>query len=222
MLLKDDYSTIDTIYINMKKYFFTFFFVAIISCSPKLFNKKWTEEISPLRYKVQFETSKGVFEIEVDRKLSPKAADRFYQLVKHRYFDNQLFYRVNPGFVAQFGSSDSTSINNWGSVKVPDEKVVKGNTKGTISFARSGPETRATDLFINLSDNERLDTIFYNDVKGFPTFGKVTKGMDVVSALYSGYGDKTMGTLDLMYSNKSDFIKMFPKLDTIHKATLLK
>ena len=190
----------------------------MVSCAPQLFSKKWTKEIAPNKYTVQFETSKGVFTIEITRNLSPKAADRFYQLVTHRYFDNQLFYRVNSDFVAQFGSTDSLSYNHWNNVKVPDEKVIQGNLKGTISFGRGGPGTRTTDLYINLSNNQHLDTVLYNKVRGFPTFGKVIKGMDVVMSLHAGYGDSTMDTLDLMYTDKKAFLALFPKLDTIHKV----
>jgi len=202
----------------MKKHLLGIVIIIIISCSPKLFSKKWTKEIAPKNFTVQFETSKGEFDISVTRNLSPKAVDRFYQLVKHDYFDNQLFYRVNPGFVAQFGSTDSILYNHWNNVAVPDEKVVQGNAKGTLSFGRGGPETRTTDLYINLSDNHRLDTIFYNDVKGFPTFGRVVNGMEVLASLYSGYSDTTMDTLDLMYADRKSFLKLFPELDTIHKV----
>lgn len=202
----------------MKKYLIGIVALIIISCAPKIFSKKWTTAIAPSNFTVHFETSKGNFDISITRNLSPKAADRFYQLVKHRYFDNQLFYRVNPGFVAQFGSTDSIQYNHWNSIKVPDEKVIQGNSRGTISFARGGPRTRTTDLYINLSDNHRLDTINYNNVKGFPSFGKVINGMEVVENLYSGYADTTIDTLDLMYADKNAFLKLFPKLDTIHKV----
>lgn len=202
----------------MKKYLIAIVTLIIVSCSPKIFSKKWTTEIAPKNFTVAFNTSKGDFDVMITRSLSPKAADRFYQLVKHRYFDNQPFYRVNPGFVAQFGSTDSVNYNYWNSVKVPDEKVILGNSKGTISFGRGGPETRTTDLYINLSDNHRLDTILYNNVKGFPAFGKVVNGMDVVESLHSGYADTTMDTLDLMYTDRKAFLALFPKLDTIHKA----
>lgn len=206
----------------MKKFALAALLMVLANCSPRLFNKKWAKDIAPDKFLVEFETSKGTFEVEVSRNLSPKAVDRFYQLVKHHHFNNQLFYRVNPGFVAQFGSSDKKLVDFWNSIEVPDEAVVQGNEKGTLSFARGGPNTRTTDLYINLSDNYRLDTILYNDVKGFPTFGKVKKGMHVVEALYSGYADTTMDTLQLMYTDKDKFLNLFPKLDTIHKVSFKK
>jgi homoserine O-acetyltransferase len=205
----------------MKRIFLPLLFVLFINCSSIIFKSKWTKEIAPETFVTRFETSKGNFDIEVTRRLSPKAADRFYQLVKRHYFDSVLFYRVNPGFVAQFGSSDSTAYTNWNSVKLPDEKVIQGNVRGTLSFARGGKNTRGTDLFINLGDNSRLDTLFYNEVRGFPSFGKVINGMEVLDALYSGYSDSTMQNSELMYTKRAEFLNKFPKLDMIKTANLL-
>jgi homoserine O-acetyltransferase len=196
-------------------------FLLTLGCSPKTFNIKWTKEIAPENFTTRFETSKGNFDIAVERKLSPKAADRFYQLVKHKFFDNSLVYRVNPGFVAQFGGNDSIAYKKWNLVKVPDEEVKQGNTKGTFSFARGGKGTRTSDLFINLGDNSRLDTLFYNEVRGFPSFGKVTTGMEVVEELFSGYSDSTMEHFDLMMTNREAFLKKFPELDVIEKVFLV-
>ncbi len=207
---------------KVKKILSAILLVLIISCAPKVFKAEWAEEIAPGTFVVRFETSKGNFDVETIRNLSPKAADRFYQLVKHRYFDNGIFYRVNPGFVAQFGSSDTVAGKNWSAIKIPDEKVVQGNFRGTLSFGRGGKETRSTDLYINLGDNSRLDTLLYNGVRGFPSFGKVISGMNVVDSLYSGYADTTMDTLDLMYSNRVEFSRHFPKLDLIKKVYLIK
>lgn len=205
----------------MKKLYVVIITFLFIGCGATNFKKKWTEETAPENYMARFETSKGNFDIKVTRNLSPMAADRFYQLIKHCYFDDMLFYRVNPGFVAQFGSSDSLSRNQWDAVKVPDEKTIQGNERGTLSFARGGKETRTTDLFINLGHNSRLDTLTFHDVKGFPSFGKVTKGMAVLDSLYSGYSDTVMNTLNLMYSDRRAFLKLYPKLDKINKAYLI-
>ena len=91
-----------------------------------------------------------------------------------------------------------------------------------MSFGRGGKETRTTDLFINLRDNSRLDTLFYIGVKGFPTFGEVVNGMQVVDSLHNGYADTTMANLDLMYEDKAAFLKKYPKLDMITKVYLIK
>jgi len=206
----------------MKKGCIIFILLLLVSCAPKIFKSKWTYEIAPEKFIARFETSKGNFDIEIQRKWSPKAADRFYQLVKHRYFENGVFYRVIPEFVAQFGNSDTTNLNAWGKFKIPDENVILGNTIGTLSFARSGKETRGTDLYINLKDNSRLDTLNYNEVIGFPAFGKVVNGLNVVHEIYSGYEGTSAEKLDILYADRLKYFEEFPKLDTIQTAYVLK
>ena len=107
-------------------------------------------------------------------------------------------------------------------MKIPDEEVIQGNPKGTLSFARSGVETRGTQLFINLEDNHRLDTISYSGVTGFPSFGKITSGMNVLDSIYSGYEEKPMGDYSMMQENKNEFLSKYPKLDSIYSARILK
>ncbi|HMK06628.1 MAG TPA: peptidylprolyl isomerase [Flavobacterium sp.] len=204
----------------MQKQIFILLAVMLFSCADSNFKKEWTDEKSPETFTAKFETTKGEFEIEVKRKWSPKAADRFYQLVKHGYYDNAIFYRVVPGFVAQFGNTDTLKMNQWREVKIPDEAVIQRNSKGSVSFARSGKESRDLELFINLNDNPVLDTLNFEGVKGFPAIGNVTKGMDVVSQLYSGYGENTMSD-DNLYLNRALFYQSWPKLDLIKKAYLI-
>jgi homoserine O-acetyltransferase len=206
--------------INIKKIVLVITALVIISCNKTIFKSQWTNEIAPENFVTRFETSKGTFDIQINREGSPKAVDRFYQLVKHHYYDNTIFYRVVPNFVVQFGIIDTTKTVPWKKYKIPDEKVIASNQKGTISFARDGKDSRDNHLFINLKNNQRLDTINYNGVKGFPAFGNVIKGMEVVDAIYSGYGDKTMSKLDSL--NRSQFLEIFPKLDLINKVYILK
>lgn len=190
----------------------------MISCGRPAFKAGWANENAPAHFSARFETSRGNFDVAVTREWSPRAADRFYQLLNHRFYDNTLFYRVVPGFVVQFGNTDTTVTRHWSKIKVPDESVITGNQKGNLSFARAGKETRGNDLFINLNNNTILDTLKYGNVAGFPAFGMVTQGMDVVESIYSGYGDKTMDRPDTLYVNRSQFLSIFPKLDSIRKA----
>lgn len=195
----------------------------LMGCSKTTFNPNWMEEKSPETFQARFETSKGDFEIEFTRNLSPEAVDRVYQQIHHKFYDKIVFYRVVPNFVAQFGHMDSTATaNNWDRFTVKDEPAKASNLKGTISYARAGVNSRGNHLFINLKDNKRLDTVFYNKVKGFPPLGKVTKGMDVVEKLYSGYGNETMKVYDSLAVHRKEFLKKFPKLDSIRKAYILK
>jgi peptidyl-prolyl cis-trans isomerase A (cyclophilin A) len=178
------------------------------------------QEQAPEQYTAKFETTKGEFVIEVNRQWSPHAADRFYQLISSGYFNNTAFYRVVPNFVVQFGNTDTLALKKWEQLKFPDEPVVMGNKRGTLSFARGGKESRAADLFINLADNNRLDTVQYEGVKGFPAFGRIVKGMETVEQLYGGYGDTTMDDTNL-YANPALFRKSFPKLDSIRRTYLI-
>ena len=195
--------------------------VVIVSCAKPNFNPEWLNEQAPASFTARFETTKGDFEITVSRDYSPNAADRFYQLVSHGYFDDAIFYRVVEGFVAQFGNTDTVEMKQWRSKKIPDEPVLLSNKKGTVSFARDGVASRDFELFINTADNTKLDTLDFNGVRGFPAFGHVTKGLDVVEKLYSGYGEETMANYENMYLNRSLFYRTYPKLDLIEKAYLI-
>lgn len=202
----------------MKPLLLFFTLACCVGCGQAVFKKRWLNQQAPAQFVAYVETSKGRFEVEVTRAWSPLAADRFYQMLTHHFYDKALFYRVVPRFVAQFGTSDSTTYVPWMQHAVPDEAVLSSNLKGTLSYARDGLNSRGRELFINLKDNIRLDTITYNGVKGFPPFGKVIKGMEVVEALYGGYGDKTMPALDTLYQQPAVFMQRFPLLDKVIKA----
>ena len=196
--------------------------VLFSACSKPIFKSKWLKEEAPANFIARFETTKGVFDVEITREWSPLAADRFYQTVKHRYYNNTVFYRVVPNFVAQWGNNDTSVLNLWGPFKIADEPVVQSNERGYLSYARSGKETRGSTLFINLKDNPRLDTVIANGVKGYPPFGKVIRGMDVVDSLYSGYAGTTMRKLDTLQKYPELFFQQFPKLDKVIKAKIVR
>lgn len=196
------------------------FLVLVYGCKKEGFRKEWTQEKAPAEFRARFETTEGDFEIVVRREWSPKGADRLYQLIKHDYFTNAIFYRVVKKYVAQFGNTDAMQMAYWRQVSIPDEPVLLKNTRGTISFASSGKETRDLELFINLDDNPTLDTVEVDGVRGFPAVGRVTNGMDVADRLYSGYGEKPMGDGNL-YADRSTFMRRFSRLDQIRKAYLL-
>jgi len=206
-------------WLQKRRHLLIFLAFAIIGCADSNFKPEWTKEQAPETFTATFETTKGEFEIEVNRNWSPKAADRLYQLIRHGYYDNAIFYRVVPNFVAQFGNTDTVQMNQWRSVKIPDEPVVERNKKGTISFARFGKDSRDLELFINLKDNPVLDTLNFENVKGFPAVGRVTEGMETVGQLYGGYGENTMSD-DNLYLNRGAFYQTYPKLDWIKKAYL--
>src|SRR4029450_1517502 len=150
-------------------------------------NQIWTER-APDGFRVQFETSKGKFIIEVHRDWASRGADRFYNLVRTGFFDDSRFFRVRPNFIAQFGIPGDPQIAGvWKEQKMPDDPVRQSNTRGTIAYAMTGPDTRTTQLYINISDNSRLDS------DGFAPIGRVIEGMEIVDQLYSGYGEGAGG-----------------------------
>jgi peptidyl-prolyl cis-trans isomerase A (cyclophilin A) len=139
---------------------------------------------APDTFKALFDTTKGKFTIEVTRSLSPNGADRFYNLVRSGYFKDIAFFRVVRGFMCQFGiHGDPTVSAKWREATITDDPVKGSNTRGTITFATAGPNTRTTQLFINFGDNLSLDNM------GFSPFGKVVAGMDVVDKINAEYGD---------------------------------
>jgi peptidyl-prolyl cis-trans isomerase A (cyclophilin A) len=169
---------------------------------------------APEVFKAHFTTTKGDFVVEVHREWSPLGADRFYNLVKNGFFNRAHFFRVVPGFVVQFGLSPIPAINKaWKDADLQDDPVTQTNTKGSLTFAMAGPNTRTTQLFINLGENERLDKM------GFSPFGKVIEGMDVVEKLYTGYGEAP-DQGQITAEGKAYLDKNFPLLDSIKVARL--
>lgn len=143
---------------------------------------------APNVYDVRIETTRGSFVLEIIRASAPRGADRFYRLVRAGYYDDTRFTRVVPGFIAQFGISGDSAVNAvWSNRGFFDDAVHQSNARGTIAFAMTGPNARTTQLYINLADNRRLDD------QGFEPIGSVIHGLDVVDALYSGYGEKSGG-----------------------------
>jgi peptidyl-prolyl cis-trans isomerase A (cyclophilin A) len=175
---------------------------------------------APETYQVKFETSKGDFVVSVTRAWAPLGADRFYTLAKHHFFDNGSFFRVLTGFVAQFGISAYPPVSAvWEKATIKDDPVTQSNKKYFLTFATAGPNTRTTQLFINLADNPRLDGM------GFAAFGQVTDGMNVIDTLYAGYGEGAPGGSgpnqdQIQKEGKAYLDKNFPKLDFIKTTTL--
>jgi peptidyl-prolyl cis-trans isomerase A (cyclophilin A) len=173
---------------------------------------------APERYQVKFVTTRGEFTLTVTRAWAPLGADRFYNLVKHHFYDNASVFRVVPSFVAQFGISAYPAVTKaWQGTDIKDDPVTQSNKKGYITFATSGPNTRTTQVFINLKDNTGLDS------RGFAPFGVVDdKGMNVVEMFYDQYGDNAGIDQDKIQEQGNAYLqKNFAKLDTIKSATLL-
>jgi peptidyl-prolyl cis-trans isomerase A (cyclophilin A) len=170
---------------------------------------------APATFKANFETTAGVFVVEVTRAWAPKGADRFYILVKNGFFDGDRFFRVVPGFVVQFGLYGDPKIQSaWSNANITDDPVTQSNKRGTLVFATAGPNTRTTQLFINFGDNSRLDR------DGFAPFGTVVSGMEVVDKINAEYGQQPDQGM-IQSQGNAYLTKSFPRLDYIKKASLV-
>lgn len=177
---------------------------------------------APEVFKAKFETTKGDVIIEVHRDWSPRGAQRFYNLVKNGFYDGCRFFRVISGFMAQVGiSGDPQVMAKWRNANIMDDKVTQSNTRGYVSFAKTGaPNSRSTQIFINYRDNSMLDP------QGFSPFGKVIEGMEIVDNLYAGYGEgapRGNGPSQMRIQNEGNAYleEEFPKLDYIKTATII-
>ncbi|MBV8065214.1 MAG: peptidylprolyl isomerase [Actinobacteria bacterium] len=173
---------------------------------------------APATYAVKFTTTKGTFVITVHRAWAPRGADRFYNLVKARFYDGDEFFRVIPGFVVQWGISGFPAVSKvWNNAKIKDDPVKKSNTIGTVTYAATIlPNSRTTQIFINLMNNTNLDA------QDFAPFGKVTSGLSVVQKLYAGYDDDpTRAQTQIAAGGNAYLKKHFPKLDSVITARIV-
>lgn len=190
--------------------------------APDLGNPAALTEQAPAAYKVRFDTSKGAFTIQVNRAWAPRGADRFYNLVKHGFYDDVRFFRVISGFMVQFGINGDPKISTrWRQANISDDPVRASNTRGTISFATAGPNTRTTQVFINFGDNSNLDGM------GFAPFGRVVSGMKVVDSINAEYGEgaprgRGPDQGRLQTEGNAYLKKGFPRMDYIKKASIVR
>jgi peptidyl-prolyl cis-trans isomerase A (cyclophilin A) len=178
-----------------------------------------------------FKTTQGDFTVKVHRDWAPRGADRFYSLVKNGYYDGTRFFRVVEDFVVQWGIHGDPAVNkawfdpdNDDAVNLKDDKRKKSNAKGTIVFANAGPNTRSTQLFINLKDNAFLDDEVAMRGSVFAPFGEIDdEGMKVVEKLYKGYGEPPPQLQGLLAKQGNTILdEYFPKMDSIKTATIVK
>jgi peptidyl-prolyl cis-trans isomerase A (cyclophilin A) len=195
--------------------------IAAPAYSQNLGNPAALKEQAPPVYKVEFDTSKGPFVIEVHRDWAPNGADRFYNLVKNGFYDNVRFFRVVEGFMAQFGINGDPKVSSiWREARIKDDPVRISNKRTFVTFATAGPNTRTTQVFISFSDNSNLDA------QGFAPFGQVVSGMKVVDSLYNGYGEGAPGGRGpdqgrVQKEGNAYLASAFPNLDYVKKATIV-
>lgn len=185
-------------------------------------------KVAPDSFDVEMVTTKGPMIVRLRRAWSPLGVDRFHALVRQRYFDDVAFHRTIRNFVAQFGIHGDTAVSRaWRGKSITDEPVKATNRKGTLSYARGGPNTRTTQLFFNTVDNTpRLDTL---NTFGFPPIGEVVSGLSVLDSLnweYSGTrgGQTFPGPAQDSVSRQGNAYlrRAFPRLDYIVTARVKK
>jgi cyclophilin family peptidyl-prolyl cis-trans isomerase len=175
---------------------------------------------APALSTIVFETSKGRIVFEMQREWAPRGVDRFYNLVRHGFYDGARFFRVRPGTWIQFGiPGDPEIAKRWRSRTIPDDPLREPNLRGTIAYAFKDPNGRSTQAFINLRDNRETHD------KDFVPFARVVEGMDVADALYAGYGEGPggirAGTQDPVFEGGNAYLlKRYPKLDYIASASV--
>lgn len=175
---------------------------------------------APDSFRVRVATTKGDFVIAVHRAWAPLGVDRFYNLVRSGFYDGVRFFRVIPGFMAQFGIHGDTAVTAaWRERRINDDLVRRTNIRGMVTFATAGPATRTTQIFINYGNNDRLDAM------GFAPFGQVVEGMEVVDKLYGEYGEgaprgRGPDQYRLNIEGEKYLARQFPRLDKINKATV--
>ena len=173
-------------------------------------------ETAPDVFRARFETSEGPFVIEVHRAWAPIAAERFYNLVKNGFYDGAHFFRVRPGFMAQFGLHADPEVQRaWQAAPLRDDPVTQKNARGFVSFTTENrPQSRFTQVFINYTDNSYLDE------QGFAPFGQVVNGMEVVDKLHA-YPREQEPDQRRILREGNEYLKDFPELDYVKKATLV-
>ena len=175
---------------------------------------------APATFKATFNTSAGIFVVQVHRDWAPNGADRFYNLVQSGFFNDCRFFRVIPNFMVQFGINGDPAVSApWRAARIPDDRGKQSNKRSYVTFATAGPNTRTTQVFINFQDNGPLDS------QGFAPFGEVISGMNIVDRLYDGYGEgapngKGPDQTRVQNEGNAYLMKTFPKLDFIKTATI--
>jgi peptidyl-prolyl cis-trans isomerase A (cyclophilin A) len=183
---------------------------------------------APDSFDVEMVTTKGTIVTRIRRHWSPNGADRVYALVRSGFYTDVAFHRTMRNFVAQFGIHGDTAVSAMFSGKnIPDDPVRATNKRGTLSFARGGPNTRGTQLFFNLVDNTpRLDTL---NGFGFPPIGEIISGLSVIDSLHWEYtgtrGGQTFPgpSQDSIRRKGNEYLRrVFPRLDYVVRSRVMR
>ncbi len=183
---------------------------------------------APDSFLVRFETTKGNVIIKARRSWSPLGVDRLYHLAANGFYDGAVIYRVGGtksypgGFVVQFGFTNDSLVNRaWSKTGISDEPVRTPHRRGTVMFARDGPNTRTIELAIDLSPNSGLDTVHYQRVVGFPPIAEVVEGIAALDSLNRRYGNAPIEHMDSITKGGRKYLeRAFPGLDRVLRVSV--
>merc|ERR1719420_1504341 len=148
--------------------------------------------------------------IKMHKEWAPIGVAQFNSLVSKGWFNNAGVFRVVPGFIVQFGLPAQPQPEP---AALQDDPVKMSNKRGTLVFATAGPNTRTTQMFINLGDNANLDG------QGFAPIGEVTEGLNVVDNVNPQYGEEPdQGAITAQGNAYLD--ANFPQLTKIRSAQI--
>ena len=185
---------------------------------PNLLNPATLNAKAPAVYLVKLNTTKGPIVIRVTKNWAPNGADRFYNLVRAGFYNNNYIFRSTKQF-AQFGIPPRPELSRiWMERTMLDDRVIESNKRAMVTFASTGEKnSRSVQVFINKVDNAYLD----HNSAGFPPFGEVIEGLDVLDMLYTGYGEQVTNLQSEIENNGNAFLeKNFPRLDKINTAVI--
>lgn len=202
-------------------------FVSVVAIAAAIMVPHWaarqTAVTASAEFRVRLETSAGDIVIEVHRDWAPHGADRFYELVRDGYYDDNRFFRVVKGQWAQFGiNGDPKIATAWRTRTIPDDPPQQSNVRGTVTFAFAVPNGRATQVYIALTDLSARQ-----DAQGFVPFGRVIRGMEVADALNAEYGESAGGGIragrqqPLFDGGNAYLDREFPRLDRLVRARVV-
>lgn len=140
------------------------------------------------------------FTIRVHPSWAPAGAARFKEIIDAGIFKGARFFHCKPGFMVSFGlPGEPEDAEVWEQKTIDDDPVVKSNAPWTLSYAHSGPDTRAIQMFINIVDNKHLDA------EGFAPFAEVVAGMPTIAGLNWKYGDEPDAAR--IFNEGNDFLR---------------
>jgi peptidyl-prolyl cis-trans isomerase A (cyclophilin A) len=188
--------------------------------NPALLDPSKIGDNAPEKFKVKFTTKKGEFVAEFTRAWAPIAADRFYNLVKIGYYNEDAFYRVDDS-QAEFGVHGNPEVSAvWMGMKLKDDPNKQSNDRGTIAFPRPYPNSRWAPVVIHTKDNRDLNQV------GYAPFGKVIQGMNVVDSLSKNAGEGAPGSkppdMDKLVHGGNAFLRAnYPQMDFLTGVSLM-